>query len=48
MFGAMAYFFLSSENIGQKLLAVWIPIVACIPIFWMFGEPMSRGRSSER
>jgi len=48
MFGAMAYFFFTAETIGQKLLSVWVPIVACIPIFWKFGEPKSSGRSSGR
>ena len=48
MFSAMVYFFFTAENIGQKLLGVWIPLLVCIPIFLIFGEPMSRGGSSRR
>ena len=41
MFGAIGYFFFTGESIGRKLLGVWIPILICIPIFWIFGEPLA-------
>lgn len=41
MFAAMLYFFVSGKDLGEKLLGVWIPILACLPIFWAFGEPLS-------
>jgi len=48
MFTAIAYFFFTGEDMGRKILGVWIPILICIPIFWAFGEPLSRGTRSKR
>ncbi len=48
MFCVIAYFFFTAENVGQKLLGVWIPILVCLPLFVIFGEPLSRGDSSRR
>ncbi len=47
MFGTMAFRFATAENVGQKLLAVWIPILVCLPVFWIFGEPLSGPREPE-
>jgi hypothetical protein len=48
MFGTIAYWLLLGENIGQKLLGVWLPVLACLPICWWFGEPMvTRDESDE-
>jgi hypothetical protein len=41
MFGAIAYFFVTGVNVGQKVLGVWIPILIGLPIVWIFGEPLS-------
>lgn len=47
MFCAIAYFFVTGQGVGEKLLGVWIPILVCIPICWLFGEPLSRGKSAK-
>lgn len=45
MFGAMAFRFATAADVGQKpLLGAWIPILVCLPIFWVFGEPLSSSR----
>jgi hypothetical protein len=48
MFGAVAYFAITGADVGRKMLGVWIPIVICIPVFWVFGEPLSRGRNRNK
>jgi hypothetical protein len=48
MFTAIAYFFVTGDDVGQKILGAWIPILVCIPICWAFGEPLSRGTRSKR
>ena len=44
MFGAIGYEFFAQPDIGGKLLGVWLPVLACIPICWLFGEPLSKGK----
>ncbi len=47
MFAGTGYFFVTGHDIGQKLLGVWIPILVALPVFWLFGEPLSGRKSSE-
>jgi hypothetical protein len=47
MFGTIAYWLVVGDNIGQKLLGVWLPILACLPICWWFGEPMGTRDDSD-
>lgn len=47
LFGTMGYFLLFGQNIGEKLLGTWVPIIVSLPIFWVFGEPMSRPRNQD-
>ena len=47
MFGAIVYFLYTGDGIGRKLLGVWIPILICIPIFWIFGEPLLNRTASK-
>lgn len=37
----MALCFARTDDVGEKLLGVCIPILVCLPIFWIFGEPLS-------
>ena len=48
MFGAIAYFTLFGQSLGEKILGVWVPILVCLPVFWWFGEPLSRGKRPPR
>ena len=33
LFGTMGYFLVFGQNIGEKLLGAWVPIVVSLPIF---------------
>ncbi len=47
LFGSVGYFYIAGRDVGQKLLGVWIPILVALPIFWLFGEPLTGKKSSE-
>lgn len=46
MFGAILYAVIFGKDVGEKLLGVWIPILVCLPVFWIFGEPLSGKKDS--
>ena len=48
LFAAMAYFFFDGRDVGEKILGVWIPILLALPVCWIFGEPLSAGRSARK
>jgi len=48
MLAAISYFFITCDGVGNKILGVWIPILICIPICWVFGEPLLRSKRSRR
>jgi hypothetical protein len=41
MFASVFYFLFFKENIGEKILGMWVSIGLCIPICWLFGEPLT-------
>ena len=48
MFGTITFFAITGADVGRKMLGVWTSIGVCLPIFWIFGEPLSgAGKRSE-
>jgi hypothetical protein len=47
MFGAIVYFAVTGADVGRKMLGVWLSIGVCIPVFWVFGEPLPGRRRSK-
>lgn len=47
LFGGMGCAVVSGDNVGQQALGVWMPILLCLPICWVFGQPL-RGQKDSR
>ncbi|MBV8037810.1 hypothetical protein [Roseateles sp.] len=48
MFGGIAYAWISSASVGAKLLGVWAAVLVWLPVFWLFGEPLSGKRADRK
>ena len=47
MFGGIAASFVFGADVGEKILGTGMSVLACLPIYWLFGEPLS-GKGSRR
>ncbi|MBI3350440.1 MAG: hypothetical protein HY020_24985 [Burkholderiales bacterium] len=48
MFAGVGYALAFGANVGVKILGVWGSVLACLPVCWLFGEPLSGKRSPPR
>lgn len=47
MFGGIAYAFVTGRDVGHRVLGVWAAILAALPFFWIFGQPLSAKKSGK-
>ncbi|WP_343624739.1 hypothetical protein [Roseateles puraquae] len=48
LIGAIGHAVVFGENVGQKLLGTWIPILLALPVFWFFGEPLGGNKDGTK
>jgi len=44
MFGGILFSWFTGKDVGQKLIGTWV----ALPIFWVFGEPLSARKPTDR